>query len=388
MPPTFKSTFGTECVCGFSLVPNPAAGIIALINFMTLDYKKTKLNNTCTFSKQLNTNRRMTSIVEKLENLMQHNNRITKLFNIEYPIVQAGMVWVSGWKLASAVSNNGGLGLIGAGSMKPDLLKEHIQKCRQATQKSFGVNIPLLRGDVEKLIDVILGEDVKIIFSSAGHPGRHIDKLKSSGAVVVHVVSNVNQALKSLSVGCDAVVAEGVEAGGHNGPDEITTFCLIPQVADCVDIPVIAAGGISDGRGILAALALGAEGVQIGTRFAATVESSADENYKRKIVEADDKATTLTLKKTGLTRMLKNNFSKEVEEMESSGASSESVREKLGSKREMIGIFNGNYEEGIMEAGQCAGLIKDIPTVKELMDRILTEYEYVKSEINKTGLNK
>ena len=168
---------------------------------MTLDYKKTKLNNTCTFSKQLNTNRRMTSIVEKLENLMQHNNRITKLFNIKYPIVQAGMVWVSGWKLASAVSNNGGLGLIGAGSMKPDLLKEHIQKCRQATQKSFGVNIPLLRGDVEKLIDVILGEDVKIIFSSAGHPGRHIDKLKSSGAVVVHVVSNVNQALKSLSVG-------------------------------------------------------------------------------------------------------------------------------------------------------------------------------------------
>ena len=319
---------------------------------------------------------------------MRNNNRITKLFNIKNPIVQAGMVWVSGWKLASAVSNNGGLGLIGAGSMKPELLREHIVKCRQATEQPFGVNLPLLRSDVEKLIDVIVEEKVKIVFSSAGHPGKYIERFKSVDAVVVHVISNVKQALKSQRVGCDAVVAEGVEAGGHNGPDEITTFCLVPQVFDKVSIPVIAAGGISDGRGILAALSLGAEGVQIGTRFAATVESSANDNYKNKIVEAGDTSTTLILKKTGLTRMLKNKFSDEIEKIESAGASIDSVREKLGSKREMLGIFNGNDEEGMMEAGQGTGLIKDIPTVQVLMQRLLNEYDDAKNLLDKTGLNK
>ncbi|MDZ7765702.1 MAG: nitronate monooxygenase [Melioribacteraceae bacterium] len=227
---------------------------------------------------------------------MNINNRVTSLFDVKYPIVQAGMVWVSGWKLASAVSNNGGLGLIGSGSMKPDLLKEHIQKCKGATDKPFGVNIPLLRGDAEELVNVVIEEDVKIVFSSAGHPGKFIDLLKKNDITVCHVVPSIKFALKAESVGCDAVVGEGVEAGGHNGADELTTFALIPQLVDAVNIPVIAAGGIADGRAILAALALGAEGVQIGTRFAVTQESSAHENYKQKVVDAKDNDTYLILK--------------------------------------------------------------------------------------------
>lgn len=312
---------------------------------------------------------------------MINNNRVTELFGIKYSIIQAGMVWVSGWKLASAVSNSGGLGLIGSGSMKPDLLREHISRCRKATDKPFGVNLTLLRGDVVDLIDVVIEEEVKIIFTSAGHPGKYFDKIKSSGATVVHVVSNVKQALKSQSVGCDAVVGEGVEAGGHNGPDEITTFCLIPQIADSVNIPIIAAGGISDGRGILAALALGAEGVQIGTRFATTVESSANENYKRKVLEAIDTSTVLVLKQAGMARMLKNKFSDEVIKLESECASIDSLKEKLGRKREMLGIFNGDENDGMMEAGQGAGLIKDIPDANELMKRLINEYESVKSKL-------
>ncbi len=302
-------------------------------------------------------------------------NRITKLFGIKYPIIQAGMVWVSGWKLASAVSNNGGLGLIGAGSMKPDLLREHLQKCKAATDKPFGVNIPLLRGDAADLIKVVIEENVKIVFSSAGHPGKFIDVLKKNNVVVVHVVPSVKFALKAESVGCDAVVGEGVEAGGHNGADEITTFCLIPQLVDVLRIPVIAAGGIADGRGILAALALGAEGVQIGTRFAATEESSAHPNYKKKIVEAKDNDTILVLKKIGAARMIKNEFSAEVHRAELNGADEEMLEQLLGEKRERLGIFEGDEQNGMMEAGQGAGLIKNILTVEELMKSLIDEFD-------------
>ncbi len=305
---------------------------------------------------------------------MNIKNRITELFGIQYPIIQAGMVWVSGWKLASAVSNCGGLGLIGAGSMKPDLLREHIQKCRAATSKPFGINIPLLRKDIEDLIDVVIEEKIKIVFSSAGHPGKFINRFKKNNMIVAHVVPSVKYGIKAESVGCDSVVGEGVEAGGHNGIDEITTFALIPQLADALKIPVIAAGGIADGRGILAALALGAEGVQIGTRFAATVESSAHENYKRRIVEAKDNDTTLVLKKIGMTRMIKNEFSRLAEQAESKGSSEEEMKKMLGEKRERLGIFEGNETEGMLEAGQASGLINDILPVNLLMNKLINEY--------------
>lgn len=305
-------------------------------------------------------------------------NKVTTLFNIKYPIIQAGMVWVSGWRLASAVSECGGLGLIGAGSMKPDLLREHIQKCKEATEKPFGVNIPLLRGDIEDLVNVTIEENVKIVFSSAGHPGKFIDKFKSNGITVVHVVPAVKFGLKAESVGCDAIVGEGVEAGGHNGADELTTFGLIPQLVDAVKIPVIAAGGIADGRGILAALALGAQGVQIGTRFAATEESSAHSIYKQKIVDAKDNETTLVLKKLGMARMIKNQFSEKVLQAEKDGADTDTLREMKGQKRERLGIFEGNTEEGMMEAGQGAGLIKEVLPVKILFEKLITEFDSAK----------
>jgi len=309
---------------------------------------------------------------------MEINNRITKLLGITYPIIQAGMVWVGGWKLASAVSNNGGLGLIGSGSMKPDLLREHIRKCRTATDKAFGVNVPLLRGDAGELIKVIIEENVKIVFSSAGHPGKFIDEFKKNNITVVHVVPSLKYALKAESVGCDAVVGEGVEAGGHNGADEITTFCLIPQLVDALKIPVIAAGGIADGRGILAALSLGAEGVQIGTRFAVTQESSAHPNYKKKVVEAKDNDTILVLKKIGMARMIKNDFTSMVQKEELNGADEEKLKSLLGEKRERLGIFEGDEQNGMMEAGQGAGLIKEILPVKDLMERLTEEFDEAK----------
>lgn len=313
---------------------------------------------------------------------MNIENRLTKLIEIKYPIIQAGMVWVSGWKLASAVSSNGGLGLIGAGSMKPDLLRAHIKKCKAATKQSFGVNIPLLRSDVNDLVNVIIEENVQIVFTAAGHPGRQIDRLKKNNTTVIHVVSNIKQALKAESVGCDAIVGEGVEAGGHNGPDEITTFCLIPQLVDAVNIPVIAAGGIADGRGIAAAISLGAEGVQIGTRFAATTESSAHELYKQRVVEATDNSTILVLKKIGLVRMIKNNWSKIVESAESKGASEEDLKSLLGEKRERLGISEGNPEEGMMEAGQSSGLVKKVLSVRDLMKFLINDFD---NTINKTS---
>lgn len=311
---------------------------------------------------------------------MKIENRVTNLLGIKYPIVQAGMVWASGWKLASAVSNCGGLGLIGAGSMKPDLLREHILKCKSATNKPFGVNIPLLRGDAAELVKTTIEENVKIVFTSAGHPGKFIDEFKNNNIIVVHVVPSVKFALKAESVGCDAVVGEGVEAGGHNGADEITTFCLIPQLADKLKIPIIAAGGIADGRGTAAALALGAEGVQIGTRFAATEESSAHENYKRKILEAKDNDTILILKKIGAARMIKNDFTSTVLQAEIDGANEEELKKLLGSKRERLGIFEGDENQGMLEAGQGAGLISEIISVEKLFLKIISEYD---STINK-----
>ena len=304
--------------------------------------------------------------------------KITQLLGINYPIIQAGMVWVSGWKLASAVSNCGGLGLIGTGSMKSDLLKEHLQKCKAATYKPFGVNIPLLRKDANDLVQVCLDEGVKIFFTSAGNPKSFTSLLKEHGCIVVHVVANLKYGLKAQEAGCDAVVGEGVEAGGHNGADQINTFCLIPQLVDKLTIPVIAAGGIVDGRGILAALSLGAEGVQIGTRFASTVESSAHDNYKQEIVKSGDQDTTLAFKKIGLIRMMKNDFAIRAMKAENEGWNEAQLRELLATKRERAGIFEGDLIEGELEAGQGAGLINDIPSVKDLFERLLKEYETAK----------
>ncbi len=306
---------------------------------------------------------------------MQINNAVTRLFNIRHPIIQAGMVWAAGWKLAAAVSNCGGLGLIGAGSMKPELLREHIQKCRAATDRPFGVNIPLLRGDAEELVSTAIAEQVKILFTSAGNPVKYMQRIKDGGAVAVHVVSSVRQAEKAESAGCDAVVGEGVEAGGHNGADETTTLCLIPLIADAVKLPVIAAGGIADGRQIAAAFCLGAQGVQIGTRFAATEESSAHERYKRLIAEMGDGGTVLAFRKIGLVRMLKNDFAGRALAAEAEGWNTARLQDLLGRKREMLGIFEGNLREGEMEAGQSSGLVRDVAPVREVFARLMKEFD-------------
>lgn len=284
------------------------------------------------------------------------------------------MVWCSGHRLASAVSNAGGLGLIGAGSMKPELLEQHILDCRRETSNPFGVNIPLIRGDVERLIETVVRLNVDIVFTSAGNPALHIDTFKRAGVTVVHVVASVRHALKAESVGVDAVVAEGFEAGGHNGIDEITTLCLIPQVVDAVKIPVIAAGGIADGRGMAAALALGADAVQVGTRFAATVESSAHPDYKRAVVDASDTGTILTLKSLTPVRLIKNHFALEARHAETSGASVEQLRELLGAKRERRGIFEGDLDEGELEAGQSSGLVREILPAAEVVEHLMADF--------------
>lgn len=306
---------------------------------------------------------------------MEIKTEITKLLGIRYPIIQAGMVWASGWKLASAVSNNGGLGLIGSGSMKAELLKEHIKKCKLATDKPFGVNITLLREDAADLVDVVIEEGVKIVFTSAGNPKKFIDLLKKNSIISVHVISTLKQAEKAQTAGYDAVVAEGVEAGGHNGANQITTFCLIPHISRELKIPVIAAGGIINGEGILAALSLGAAGVQIGTRFAASIESSAHPNFKRKIIEAGEEDTILAFSKIGLVRMLRNDFSERALAAEKEGWDTVRLKELLGHKRERLGIFEGDETEGQMEAGQGSGLIKEILPVSEIFRQLLSGYE-------------
>ncbi len=306
------------------------------------------------------------------------DNRITQLFNIKYPVVQAGMIWASGWRLASTVSNAGGLGLLGAGSMYPDVLLEHIQKCKKATDKPFGVNIPMLYPDIDKLMQIIVDKEVKIVFTSAGNPKTWTSFLKEKGITVVHVVSSVKFALKAQEAGVDAVVAEGFEAGGHNGRDETTTFTLIPMVKEQIDIPLIAAGGIATGRGMLAAMVLGADGVQIGSRFVASDEASSHGKFKQEVVKAKEGATQLTLKELAPVRMLKNKFFNDVQELYKKAPSTDELKALLGRARAKRGMFEGDLEEGELEIGQIAGLIHDIKPAAQILKDIITEYEQVK----------
>ena len=305
-------------------------------------------------------------------------NKITELFSIQYPIVQGGMVWVSGWKLASAVSNAGGLGLIGAGSMYPDVLREHIQKCKKATGKPFGVNIPMLYPQVDELMNIIVEEDVKIVFTSAGNPKTWTSFLKEKGITVVHVVSSVKFAIKAEAAGVDAIVCEGFEAGGHNGREETTTFTLIPMVKESITIPVIAAGGIGNGRGMLAAMVLGADGVQIGSRFAASKESSAHVNFKQKIIDVKDGDTHLTLKELAPVRLIKNKFYQEIQELYKENPTKEELIGLLGRARAKKGIFEGDLINGELEIGQIAGIINKIRSAKDILEEIVTDCETLK----------
>lgn len=308
-------------------------------------------------------------------------NKITGLFKIEYPIIQGGMIWVSGWKLASAVSNEGGLGLIGAGSMYPEVLRDHIQKCKLATNKPFGVNVPMLYPEIEKIIDIIVEERVKIVFTSAGNPKTWTSFLKEKGITVVHVVSSVKFAKKAEIAGVDAIVCEGFEAGGHNGREETTTFTLIPMVKKQVKIPIIAAGGIGTGRGMLAAMVLGADAVQVGSRFAATLESSAHQNFKKLIVRIKEGGTQLTLKELAPVRLVKNKFYDEIQELYKRNPTKEQIKELLGRARAKKGMFEGDLDSGELEIGQIAGLIDEIKSVNEVFYDIIQEYNTVKSLI-------
>lgn len=301
-------------------------------------------------------------------------NRICSLFGIKYPIIQAGMVWCSGWKLASAVSNAGGLGLIGAGSMHPDTLHEHIKKCKSATKNPFGVNVPLMYPQIEEIMGIIMEEKVPVVFTSAGNPKTWTSKLKEAGIKVAHVVSSSKFALKSVEAGVDAIVAEGFEAGGHNGREETTTLTLIPQVRKSVDIPLIAAGGISSGESMAAVFALGAEGVQVGTRFALTEESSASNEFKQKCITLNEGDTIVSLKKLTPVRLIKNDFYQQVKEMEDSGSSADELREFLGRGRSKRGIFEGDLKNGELEIGQIASDIKQITSAAQVVEDMITRY--------------
>lgn len=306
---------------------------------------------------------------------MNSQNRVTALFNIQYPIIQAGMVWASGWRLASAVSNAGGLGLIGAGSMYPAVLREHIQKCKAATSKPFGVNIPLMYPDVEELIKIIVEEKVPIVFTSAGNPKTYTGFLKEKGITVVHVVSSSKFAKKAEEAGCDAVVAEGFEAGGHNGREETTSMVLIPIVKEAVQIPVIAAGGIATGKQMLAAMVLGADGVQVGSRFVCTPEASSHMAFKEAVIKADEGDTLLSMKKLMPVRLLRNHFFEEVRAAELRGADEEEMKKILGRARAKKGMFEGDLEEGELEIGQVSAMIKEIKPAAEVLQEIWSEYQ-------------
>jgi enoyl-[acyl-carrier protein] reductase II len=308
-------------------------------------------------------------------------NKVTSLFNIKYPIIQAGMIWNSGYKLASAVSNAGGLGLIGAGSMYPEVLREHIQKCKKATDKPFGVNVPMLYPNIEEIMKIIVDEGVKIVFTSAGNPKTWTSFLKEKGITVVHVVSSSVFALKAQEAGVDAVVAEGFEAGGHNGREETTTFTLIPMVKDKISIPLIAAGGIATGRGMLAAMVLGADGVQVGSRFAASLESSSHENFKQTIVGVKEGDTQLTLKELAPVRLIKNKFYQDVQELYEKCPTKEELAALLGRARAKRGMFEGDLIEGELEIGQIAGLIKKIVPAKDIVIEMITDFEQAKKEV-------
>lgn len=309
-------------------------------------------------------------------------NRITQLFNIKYPIIQGGMIWNSGYKLASAVSNAGGLGLIGAGSMYPDVLREHIQKCKKATDKPFGVNVPMLYPNIEEIMQIIKEEGVKIVFTSAGNPKTWTPFLKENGITVVHVVSSTKFALKAQDAGVDAIVAEGFEAGGHNGRDETTTLTLIPMVKEQVTIPLIAAGGIATGRGMLAAMSLGADGVQMGSRFAASTESSAHDEYKKTIIETNEGDTMLTLKELAPVRLIKNKFFNDLQELYKQCPSPDDIKNLLGRARAKRGMFEGDLVEGELEIGQIAGVIHDILPVQTIIENVISEFEIAKKEVS------
>ncbi len=310
-------------------------------------------------------------------------NRITQLFGIKYPIIQAGMVWCSGWRLASAVSNSGGLGLIGAGSMYPETLREQIKKCKLATGNPFGVNIPLMYPQVEEIMQIVMDEKVPIVFTSAGNPKTWTPKLKAAGIIVTHVVSGSKFAIKCVEAGVDAVVAEGFEAGGHNGREETTTLTLIPQVRKATGLPLIAAGGIATGKGMAAVFALGAEGVQVGTRFALTEESSASEAFKQKCISLNEGDTILSLKKVSPTRMVKNDFYRQVQELEDKGASADELRSLLGRGRSKRGIFEGDLVEGELEIGQIASLIDSIVPAEQVVREMMKEYSETVEKLNR-----
>ncbi|WP_291152743.1 NAD(P)H-dependent flavin oxidoreductase [Flavobacterium sp. UBA7680] len=307
-------------------------------------------------------------------------NRITQLFNIKYPIIQGGMIWNSGYKLASAVSNAGGLGLIGAGSMYPEVLREHIQKCKKATDKPFGVNIPMLYPNIEEIMNIVVEEGVKIVFTSAGNPKTWTSFLKEKGITVVHVVSSSVFAFKAQEAGVDAIVAEGFEAGGHNGRDETTTLTLIPMVKEKIQIPIIAAGGIATGRGMLATMILGADGVQVGSRFAASIESSAHNNFKETIVSIKEGDTQLTLKELAPVRLVKNKFYNDVQALYEKCPSKEELVELLGRARAKKGMFEGDLEEGELEIGQIAGLIHEILPVEQIVQQMMADFKAAREE--------
>ena len=308
-------------------------------------------------------------------------NRVTELFKIKYPVVQGGMVWCSGWRLASAVSNNGGLGLLGAGSMHPDVLKEHIGRMKTSTANPWGVNVPLLYPEIDKLIDIIIGEGVKIVFTSAGNPAKWTDTLKKHGITVVHVIANGKFAKKSEEAGVDAIVAEGFEAGGHNGREETTTMSLIPHIKSITSLPLIAAGGIGSGEAMLAAMVLGADGVQIGSLFAASVESSAHEDFKRRVIETKEGDTLLSLKKLAPVRLIKNELFDRIHKAEITGASTLELQKILGRGRAKKGIFEGNMQEGELEIGQIASMINSIKPVSKIMSSLIQEYNTAGSSI-------
>ena len=308
-------------------------------------------------------------------------NRLTELFKIKYPIIQGGMIWCSGWELASAVSNCGGLGLLGSGSMYPDVLRDHIKKCKKSTNKPFGVNIPLLYPNVDEHIEIIIEEKVKIVFTSAGNPKKYTQFLKDNGITVVHVIANQKFALKCIDARVDAIVAEGFEAGGHNGIDEITTMCLIPQIKSIIDIPLIAAGGIGSGAAMLASMCLGADGVQIGSLFAASKESSAHENFKSKIIDSKLGDTQLTLKELTPVRLLKNEFYDKIQNAYKSNASKEELITLLSKGRSKKGMFEGDMKNGELEIGQISASIKNILSVKEIMNNLMCEFNFKKQQL-------
>lgn len=309
-------------------------------------------------------------------------NKISNLFSIKYPIIQGGMVWCSGWKLATAVSNNGGLGLIGAGSMSPELLEEHISKAKKNTNKPFGVNLPLMKRDAEKYIEIILKNKVEIVFTSAGNPKSYTKILKSNGCIVAHVVSSKKFALKTMEAGVDAIVAEGFEAGGHNGREETTTMTLLPSVAETINIPLIAAGGISNGKSMLSAMILGADGVQIGSRFAISRESSAHEKFKELVIKINEGDTRLALKQLAPVRLIKNKFFWKVDELESNGASVEELSRLLGFGRTRKGIFEGKLEDGELEIGQVSSMLNKVESCEEIINNIIEDYKLAINAVN------